>query len=273
MSNTVIIGASGFLGSYLLNNLSDQFDVSGTYYSNPSKNLIQLDISNEAQVKKFMLANKPSRLFICGGITKTDLCERRKQLASEVNIGGVRNITKHFSGQIVFFSSDYVFDGKSGFYSEKDEPNPINHYGFTKLIGEDLVLSHSDDNVVLRVSGLYGYNEKNNAFVNSFNAPKVYKPVNLYGSTLLLDDIIETLPFFLDRGGLFHLSSENAISRYHFAYNASKILKRPTTVIGKPVREMNYLAPRPKNSTLISVKHDFDITSEKDGLLKVKRHL
>jgi dTDP-4-dehydrorhamnose reductase len=268
-----IIGASGFLGSKLFDVLSKKFNVIGTFFSKPSPGLVYLDITDKQQVKSFFKTFDPDLVINCAGITKPDVCEINPKLAYKVNVEGVANMASFSPCKVIHFSSDYVFSGDKGFYTENDKPHPINYYGYTKLKSENIVLDSNPDNVVIRVSGLYGYNKRNNEFLSSFNFPEVYKATDLYGSTLLIDDIIIHLPFFCSAKGLYHLASGNAISRYDFALMAVRILGLSTKVIGKPANEIYSIAKRPRNSSLISVKHNLKIHNEEEGLKIVKNQI
>jgi dTDP-4-dehydrorhamnose reductase len=206
-------------------------------------------------------------------MARPDECELNPELVYEVNVKGVENITKYAECKIIYFSTDYVFDGRKGFYSEEDIPSPINYYGTTKLIAEEIVLRHSKDNVVLRVAGLYGYNPRNNEFLKSFNAPILHRANDLLGSTLLINDAVKYLPFFMKGSGLYHLSSSSAISRYDFALMCAHILGLPAIVVGKPYKELYSIAKRPYNTSLISVKHKLKIYKEQEGLNLVRNSL
>lgn len=272
ISKIAVIGASGFLGSYLFRSLSKCGTVVGTYFSRQNKDLYFLDIRDKNMVKQFFKKFQPNLVIVCGGMTKPDDCELNRKLAYDINVRGMENVTRYCNSKLIYFSTDYVFDGKKGFYSEEDTPNPINHYGRTKLKAEEIVLKNSD-NVVIRVSGLYGYNEKNNEFLKSFNSSMVYRANDLLGSTLVIDDVVRYLPFFIRCQGIYHLSSESAISRYEFALMVVRILGLPTKVIGKQYKKIYSVAERPQDTSLISVKHKLKICKEKEGLNLVKKYL
>lgn len=268
----LIIGASGFLGSRLYQSL-DRGIVYGTFLSNKQDGLIYLDLTRESNVKSVLAKTKPDLIIHAGGLTNTDFCERDKEMAYGVNVRGTWNIVKNFGGKIIYFSTDYVFDGEKGLYCEKDVPNPINYYGWTKLEAEDILLRGGDDNIVIRVAGLYGHNERNNEFLNSFNSSIVYKATDLIGSTLLTDDIARYLPFFFEKRGIYHLTSGSAISRYDFALMVVRILSLPVKVIGKQAQDIYHTAKRPTNSSLISIRHNLEVCKEHKGLDFVKRSI
>ena len=269
--NIAIIGASGFLGSYLFAELSKTYKVIGTDFTHSHRNLVKLDIRKENDIKNFFASYDAEIVIICAGITRPDECEVNKKLAYDVNVNGIANICKYYNGKIIYFSTDYVFDGsKSDGYSEYDSPNPINYYGWTKLKAEQIVLNHCKNNVVIRVAGLYGYNSENNEFIRSLNKSSIYKAVDVFGSTLLLDDVAKNISLFFEESGIHHLSSGSSISRFEFAKMAVKNLEFPTKVILRKADEIYKYAKRPRYTPLLSVRHNLKVHKELEGLLYLK---
>jgi len=92
-------------------------------------------------------------------LTDVDLCEKDKNLAFNVNVLGTKNVVeacKKVNAHLVYISTDYVFSGEKGYYSEQDETNPLNYYGFTKLEGEKIVESSNLSYLIARASVIYG---------------------------------------------------------------------------------------------------------------------
>ena len=161
---TLIIGGSGFLGSKLVGSLNGSSQ--STYHQNRIfLDQIQMDLADKASIRNCLAETKPDVVLHCGGLTNTDFCEANQDLANRVNCFGTEALLKEFDGKIIYFSTDYVFDGEHAPYDEKSQPNPLNHYGKTKLAAERVVLD-KPQNLVVRVSGLYGFNGNNNRFLD-----------------------------------------------------------------------------------------------------------
>jgi len=256
----LIIGGSGFLGSKLKGSINER----GVYTTflknspilgkgNPDKN-IQMDIRKKSEIIYAIETAKPSVVIHCGGITDTDLCEREKQLAWETNVGGVENLMSVYQGKIIYFSTDYVFDGQSPPYSEESKPNPLNYYGVTKLEAEKKILERKE-NLVVRVSGLFGINYANNKFINKLvNNTKVFAYTNLISSPTFIDDVVRNMPVLIELSGIIHLSSYEGISRYDFLKMVVKFLGLPTLVLPCEYNPHTTTAKRPYNSTMVSLK-------------------
>ncbi|MEE8425439.1 MAG: lipopolysaccharide biosynthesis protein RfbH, partial [Elusimicrobiota bacterium] len=104
---------------------------------------------------------KPDVVFMAlntsGGV---DACEEAPALADAVIVRGTKNVlaaaARHKS-KVIFYSSDYVFDGKSGPYSEEDKPNPVNAYGRAKLTAERLVSAYPHGHLIIRTTAVYSW--------------------------------------------------------------------------------------------------------------------
>lgn len=251
MNKYLIIGASGFLGSFLYNSLNEKgITVSGTCFQNKKDDLHYLNLENFDSIHKVIKNAKPDIIIHIGGLTDTDYCEANQSLASKVNCFGTNELMNHFDGKIIYFSTDYVFDGDSAPYDENSQPNPINHYGKTKLTAEKIVLS-DPNNLVVRVSGLYGFNKQNNRFLEGLRKNKIIRASpKLISTPTYIEDIVRVVQDFMQMSGILHFSGEQPFSRYDFAKLAVERLGFDTKVVAQ---ESNSIARRPKNSSLRSV--------------------
>jgi len=256
----LIIGGSGFLGSKLKDSINER-SIYTTFFKNspilgkgnPDKN-IQMDIRKKSEIIYAIETAKPSVVIHCGGITDTDLCEKEKQLAWETNVGGVENLMSVYRGKIIYFSTDYVFDGQNPPYSEESKPNPLNYYGVTKLEAEKKILERKE-NLVVRVSGLFGISHSNNKFVNKLvNSTKMLVHTNLVSSPTYIDDVVRNMPILIESSGIIHLSSHEGVSRYNFLRMVVKFLGLPTLALPCEYKINPAIAKRPYNSTMVSLK-------------------
>jgi len=245
----LVIGGSGFLGSRLVETLDR--NCQSTYYKKqvfPKQ--IQLDLGDARSIRKCLSKTKPEVIIHCGGLTNTDYCEENQDLATMVNVSGTQGLVNRFDGKVIYFSTDYVFDGESAPYDENSRPNPTNHYGKTKLAAEKVVLANPQ-NLVVRVSGLYGVNRNNNRFLDRLRDNRVVTASQEYVSTpTYIEDVARAIPEFMCMSGILHFSGEQSFSRYAFIKLAVESLGLATEIIDQ---ENNMIARRPKNSSLVSV--------------------
>jgi dTDP-4-dehydrorhamnose reductase len=159
-----IIGASGFLGRNLyeyLNSELDNFSVRGTYFSNKVRDEFDfLDITDKEKIEKYIIETKPDFLLWLSG-WKPVKCEKDYSSAIILHIKSLINTLEiinrlKLKTRIIFMSSDYVFNGGRGLYTEGDVPNPETNYGKLKNISEQLVLTFNNQSKVIRGSAVMG---------------------------------------------------------------------------------------------------------------------
>lgn len=158
-----LIGSGGMLGRDLVIELRQRnLDYIATD--------IDVDITVAAQVREYLDKNRPIHWIInAAAYTDVDKAEKEPQKAFAVNGRAVKNIAevvKDSNVNVIHFSTDYVFDGKSKVpYKETDMPAPISVYGKSKLEGEQHLKNVLKRYFIFRISWLYGLNGKN--FVNT----------------------------------------------------------------------------------------------------------
>jgi len=161
---------------------------------------------------------------------------------------------------MVFISTDYVFNGEKGLYSEEDQPDPINYYGYTKLKAEEAVRSILNDYCIVRTSVIFGSKPaagKINFALWILESLKQKRRINVVidqiNSPTLNTNLAEAILEILDRKlmGLYHIAGATPISRYDFAcllaeeFKLERELIQPTTS-----DKINWIAKRPKNASL-----------------------
>ena len=196
-------------------------------------------------------------------MTQVDGCELNPNLAKEINIAGVQHLCDSFDGKIIHLSTDYVFDGENGPYSEDDPVCPLSVYGETKLESERILLNHNPNHLVIRGNVIYDDSETTKAsflnwVVNSLKEKQEIQVVNDQVNnptwTKSMADII-ALCIEKDLSGIVHWGDADHLNRYDFAIKIaekyvldSKLIKAITT------EELNQAAPRPLKSGLKSDK-------------------
>lgn len=294
----LITGASSLPGFRTMLEALDKGDeVVGTYLNNQipfehdKLRKLKLDVRDPTRLKDMVLVENPDALVYMAALGDVDVCERDKRLAWETNIKPIvllaPSLTKN-SPFLLHLSTDYVFDGETGNYSEDDPPNPVDYYGFTKLAGE-LVFASLGNCAIVRASSIYGFGpgrknfakflveklekgEPIRALVDQFTSPSQ--------ATLLAKAILEIIERRLV--GTFHIVGER-ISRYEFATKVAKALDLDESLIEKAkMEDMKWFAKRPKDSSLDSAmareKLDLDFHSTGKALQMLreeylKRHV
>jgi|688.fasta_scaffold102674_2 dTDP-4-dehydrorhamnose reductase len=119
----------------------------------------QLDLGDNDSIKTFFEKNQVDFCINCAAYTAVDKAETEKEICEQINSFAVAELAKQCQKQnatLIHISTDYVFDGsKNSPYLETDQTNPINHYGQTKLGGENLALQNNPKTLIVRTSWVY----------------------------------------------------------------------------------------------------------------------
>ncbi len=279
MKRILIVGSNGLLGQKLttLFSKSKQYEIINASVEEKSfldeKNFTynQLDITKRSSVMKFIDSVQPDVIINTAAVTNVDLCETDRALAWKVNVSGVENLiygAKMVGAKIIHFSSDYVFDGKNGPYSEADTPNPISYYGRTKLASENVLKLSGIPYVIIRTMILYGIaNQVKDNFAlwlaNNLIQNKQIRVVDdQIGNPTLVDDLAFAVLKIVeyDSNGLYHISGSELISRYGFALALAKKMKFNKNLI-TPIKTsiLKQPAQRPLKSGFIILKAETEL--------------
>jgi dTDP-4-dehydrorhamnose reductase len=114
-------------------------------------------------VLKRVEAIQPEVIVHAAGMTKPAACEKEPAVAHKVNVEGTAHLVEAAKGvgaRFIFLSSDLVFDGSTERYDENSPTQPLSVYGQTKVKGEELVRTGSDDFVIVRTTVMYGWSSR-----------------------------------------------------------------------------------------------------------------
>lgn len=283
MEKIIVTGASGLLGSKIVGKTEKKYAVYPTHATLPlSPNSLKMNITDESEVKRVFSKIKPNVVIHTAAETNVDKCENDKNRALRVNAEGTKFLAeacRQIDARIVYVSTDYVFDGEKGLYTEEDEPKPVNYYGLTKLMGEEYVAELCEGCVILRTSVLYGVHaEKPNFALWVIKSLKEKKRLTVvedhYNSPTFADNLAEVILEIIDKRleGVYHTAGSERISRYGFALKIAEIFDFDASLIS-PIKMSElraWTAKRPKDSSLCMDKVKKRIHAE---LLGVKQGL
>lgn len=137
-----ITGAGGLIGSHLVNTAPAGWQGRGLTRE-------ALDLTNFPAVERAFRQDAPALVIHCAALSRSPACQENPSLARSLNVG----VTAHLAAlaaeiPFVFFSTDLVFDGRTGNYDETATPNPLNVYAETKVTAEQIVLRNPGHTVV-----------------------------------------------------------------------------------------------------------------------------
>jgi dTDP-4-dehydrorhamnose reductase len=261
----VILGAGGRLGAALLREYRDKFDVAGFNHT-------QLNLSDLRAVREKLRNTSFDVLINAAGFTKVDLCETQPDRAFLINAEAPRvvaEICDQKNARLIHFSTDYVFDGaKREPYTEEDQASPISVYGESKLAGENNVLAAKSQNLVVRVSWVFGPDRP--SFIDALvqqaqENDEVDAVADKFSTPTYTLDIAAMLPQFFDANGakgIFHFANAEQCSWREYAQwavdccHSAGLPLKAKTIGERKLRDMtNWIARRPVYSVLSSAKY------------------
>jgi dTDP-4-dehydrorhamnose reductase len=203
----------------------------------------------------------PDTVFLAASVTNVDYCEVNPGLAYAVNVIGTRHVVgaaNQVGAKLVFFSSDYIFDGNSGPYAEDAPPCPISEYGRQKLIGEHLVALNVDDYLIVRTTVVYSWEPQAKNFVQRLigtlrQGKQVTAPGDQIGTPTYAPNLAEAVLELSGQPvrGVINIAGPTLASRYAFAHCAATVFGLDQTLIQNvPTSLLKQAAARPLNAGL-----------------------
>lgn len=248
----LIIGATGLLGKALLGEW-DFDEVTGASSRDA-------DIREPAQLRALFARVRPEWTVLAAAYTDVDGCEKHPELAHRVNCVGAGNVARtarECGSQLMFLSTDYVFDGKKPLPYETDDPvAPMSVYGRTKAAGEAAVREILPEACIARTSWLFGVAGK--CFPNTIlRLAETQRELSVVadqrGSPTFNRDLARAIMQLCRAGvrGTVHVTNSGHCSWYEFAQELVRGAGL-TEVIVKSIctDESSRPAARPKNSVL-----------------------
>ncbi|MDI1234718.1 MAG: SDR family oxidoreductase [bacterium] len=260
----LITGANGLLGQKLID----------LYLTKPNKTLIatalgdcryphrnnfiyaSLDITKQAEVEEVINRFQPDCVINTAAMTNVDACETEKEACDALNVDAVKYLAeacKKANAHFIHISTDFIFDGKNGPYSEEDEALPLSYYGWSKLKGEDMVKTHADHWAILRTVLVYGVvhdMSRSNIVLWAKGALEKGQSINVVDDQFRTPTLAEDLAMgcFLaedqNAQGLFNISGKdfmnifdlvNAIANY-YELDATLIKRSSSTNLNQPAK-------------------------------------
>ncbi len=265
MKRLLITGCNGLLGSELIERFSERFIILGLDFESPlgkrwKCQFVEQDLTNFEGLKSSFAEFAPELVINAAAFTDVDGCERDRKRAWEVNVKGVENIASICSEvgcKLVHISTDYVFDGRAGPYSEEDPPSPCNYYGMTKLEGERVLGRFPLDYVIVRTSALYGLPRGGKKGFFGFlleglsRGEVVYGFIDQFTTPTWVGDLVKGIMEAVGERGIFHISGGKFLSRFDFAQKVAQVFGYdPNLVKPEETASVRFVANRPPKGGL-----------------------
>ena len=222
-----------------------EFEVMGAdvnpFPNSNKSNVLMLDATDRDNVFKQLQKYKPDVVINAINIPSVDFCEDNIQEARKIIVDTTKNMLDACGKNIklVFLSSDYIFDGKNGPYSENDIPNATNNYGSLKLEGEKLVLNSNPQNLVVRTTILYGWHTSRKPNYALWTIDQLRKGNRIsvvtdqYGTPTLANDLADAILKLLEskKNGIYHVVGRDLINRFDFTKKIAKVFQLDSSLV------------------------------------------
>ncbi len=227
----LLTGAGGFVGSHILHQALPNYNVvalnrSAAPFQHPRLKWHRADVCDHKQVASIFHSCKPQLVVHAAADSDIDRCEQDPPAAMRINVDATEHLARLCRGnasKMIFTSTDAVFDGYKSFYREEDEPIPVNYYGKTKAIAEQVVLQTAPGSVVTRLAWVMGFSRSGRG--NSFMAKTIGAlrkglcvefPEDEFRTPVYVALVAQAVMKLAEPSchGIFHLAGNERLSRY-----------------------------------------------------------
>ena len=256
----LVVGADGQLGTDMARLLAPLAAVTALTFQD-------LDITDRGSLTRVVESARPDVIVNCAAYTAVDRAQTEQDAAYRVNVLGARNVAqaaRRVGARVVYFSTDYVFDGTASTpYDEEAPTGPLSVYGRTKLLGEQATREANPDHLILRLAWMYGSTGHN--FVRTIlrlaRAKDELRIVDdQVGSPTFTEDVVHQLWTAIEDGcsGTYHCVNTGSASWHAFATRIVHRLGLNVPVIS--IHTVDYPAParRPAWSVLADRKFELE---------------
>jgi len=263
----LVIGASGLVGGALLRVLgAAHHDALGTYRARPGPGLLPLNVADASAAQQLVADVRPDVVFLTAALTGVDYCEDHQDEAKAINVDGPRAVgeaARAAGALLVYYSTEYVFDGAAGPYGEDDPISPQGAYARSKAEGERAIREVIQDHLILRTTVVFGWDPASTNFAMQVwqrlsAGERMRVPCDQIGNPTLADFLAETSAALVARGvtgETVNVVGRDRVPRTEFGVKLARRLGLNEHLI-EPVRtlDLHQRAPRPLNAGLKTEK-------------------
>ena len=269
-----IIGGSGLVGGNCYKYFSQQgAEVVATHMAFPTNYSTYFNSCDLDDIQNFKVEGlEPDIVIHCGALTNVDYCEQNEDESYQKTVQSAINVValcKKLKAKLIYTSTDYVFDGKNGPYTEKAEINPLSIYARHKVAAENEINRYLDDAIIFRITNVYGDEIRGKNFiariVNDINNGREWNmrlPYDQYATPVNAWDIARAAWLLIrdNKSGIYNVASTDFMNRCQLANKViSYFPNAKATITPVSTRELNQTADRPLTGGLISAKFSFRI--------------
>lgn len=283
----LITGAAGFIGSHLYARLTPAHAV-GTYHHRPIPGGVHFDAASMS-LSEVVLQRYPgvTHAFLLHGIGKLDECARDPLGTAKVNVDGTNRMVDELSARgvkIIFPSSDAVFDGTRGSWTEEDSPNPTLTYGKQKAAVERHLMDKPEPWIIARLSKVVGRDPGDHSLFGEWiRRIETGEPIrcarDLVFTPIHVEDVVSALIAVAEgaSSGIFNVCGPRSMTRLElleiFIEAVRQHRKVNADVIPCSIREIGFLEPRPLNQSMVPARLFSDVSAQYEEMESLCRRI
>ena len=298
------VGLTGLVGSRVVELLKDKYE-----FENASRTS-GIDILDQENLTDFFNSSSADQVIHLAAKTDVNGCEvdkeedlsilsledkeeqerefKAKKSAWAINVVGAKNVITACDStgkRLIYVSTDFVFDGKKNFYTEDDEPNPINWYARTKYEAEKIVKSSKIPWTILRLSYPYRANYKKKDFIRVLidklkNGERLKVITDQIITPTFIDDFAYVLDYFFQNNsqGIYHSTGSDSLSPYEIARKITEVFNLDRDLIDETTLD-NFFKEGARRPFHLVLKNDkirklgIQMKTLEEGLLEIKKEL
>lgn len=295
MKKVLITGCNGLLGQKLIQEFIQDFEVHGLdiheqcFLDQFDVGYDKVDITNRRKIVNFINQLAPNVIVNAAAYTNVDGAETEKEMCWKINVTGVENLVvaaRKTGAHLIHVSTDYIFDGKNGPYTETDTPKPSGYYGKSKLAGENVIKNSPVKWSIIRTMVLFGagVNLRPNFATWLIQQLRAEKPVRIVddqtGNPTLADDLADGIHEVArqEKTGIYHMSGSDILSRYDFSRLIAEEFGLDSKLISRiKTSDLQQKAPRPlKSGWILDKTHNelgLTFMTARESILHLKHQL
>ena len=265
MTRFLVTGASGLLGINFSLRTCHDYEVIGQVNQHALQgvpfDVVQMDLCQPGAAQALVESTQPDVIIHAAALANLESCEKNPQVAMRLNAevpGELARLAERRAIRMIHISTDAVFDGQKGNYTETDSPNPLSVYARSKLLGEEAVANANPHAIIARVN-FYGWSLEGQRSLGEFFVSHLVAGKQVRGFTdvffcpLETSQIIDLLVLMQTKNlsGLYHTVNHNSLSKFDFGQAIAREFDLDGSLIQPSSwRDSGLVAARSHNLTL-----------------------
>lgn len=280
MKKVLLTGSNGLLGQklielYLQDNTIELIATARGENRYPVKKgytYVSMDVSDVNNVKDTIALQQPDTIIHTAAMTNVDTCETDQEGAEKLNVDAVEYLVdaaNTVEAHFIHLSTDFIFDGEDGPYTEEAEPEPLSYYGETKLAAENMVKNQCHKWSIARTILVYGIvhdMSRSNIVLWAKGALEKGQPINVVNDQVRSPTLAEDLAMGCklieqkEAEGIFNISGKDQMSIVEIVERVADYFNLDKSIITQvSSKTLNQAAQRPPIT-------GFDLTKSKEVL-------